>query len=213
MLKSGIYTITNLITKQVYVGSSQDIKARWIIHKRALVLNKHHSKKLQNVWNKYGEENFAFQVLEVCSINELTEREQYYLDTLNPQYNIRTIADSNRGIPKSENHRNLISEAKKGVKRSQESILKQKETMKGYKKTSEHLEKIRQANLGKKRKSTRTRKVIVENIENQEIQEFDSVKDVAAYFNTTSPFICVKIKEQKLIRSKFTIKHKNQLYV
>ena len=37
---------------------------------------------------KYGIENFQFEIVEECLKSELLNREQYYLDTLNPKYNI-----------------------------------------------------------------------------------------------------------------------------
>jgi len=37
---------------------------------------------------KYGYSNFSFEILEYCNKNEILVREQYYLDTLKPEYNI-----------------------------------------------------------------------------------------------------------------------------
>jgi hypothetical protein len=46
------------------------------------------------LWNKYGERNFNFRILEFCQIRDLDEREQYWIDTLNPECNIiRNIAE------------------------------------------------------------------------------------------------------------------------
>lgn len=78
----GIYKITNLETKKIYVGSSKNISNRWAKHKALLRHNKHENIKLQNAWNKYGEKNFIFEIVEECLLEVIFEREQFYLDTL-----------------------------------------------------------------------------------------------------------------------------------
>ena len=83
---SGIYKIVNKIDGKYYIGSSCNITApslgRWYAHKRVLRINKHWNSKLQNAWNKYGEENFEFLILENCSDDgpTLLLNEQKYLD-------------------------------------------------------------------------------------------------------------------------------------
>lgn len=76
----GIYKITNLVNNKVYVGQAIDLEKRLSEHRFSLLGNRHINKHLQNAWNKYGEENFKFEVIEVCSEDKLTEREQYWID-------------------------------------------------------------------------------------------------------------------------------------
>lgn len=68
---SGIYTITNKETGKLYIGESLDIYRRW--HKEhipKLRKDLHYNKELQNDFNKYGEENFEFEILERYSGND-----------------------------------------------------------------------------------------------------------------------------------------------
>ena len=62
----GIYKIENLINHKVYIGQSIDIAGRWLEHQIDLKGNRHRSRHLQFAWNKYGPENFSFEVLEEC---------------------------------------------------------------------------------------------------------------------------------------------------
>ena len=45
------------------MGESFDIERRWENHIDDLNNNNHHSKKLQNDWNKYGKDNFKFEII------------------------------------------------------------------------------------------------------------------------------------------------------
>lgn len=60
---------------------------------------------------KYGYSNFSLQILEYCDIADLTEREQYYLDKLNPKYNILKIAGSSLGHKLTEETKAKISKS------------------------------------------------------------------------------------------------------
>lgn len=96
-MKSGVYKIENQITKDIYIGSSVHLANRKSRHFKDLEKNIHHSIILQRAVNKYGIENFIFIVLENCEKEALLIREQYYLDTLLPLYNILTQAGNSLG--------------------------------------------------------------------------------------------------------------------
>lgn len=61
-----IYRISNLITHQHYIGLTINYQERWLQHKRALEKNQHCNCKLQYAWNKYGANNFEFQLVKIC---------------------------------------------------------------------------------------------------------------------------------------------------
>lgn len=85
---SGIYTITNKINGHRYIGQSKNIYQRINSHKNLLRNHRHIYKNgqpslLQKAWDKYGEENFEFKVLQFCSVTELNKNEQYWIDLYN----------------------------------------------------------------------------------------------------------------------------------
>lgn len=85
MKVSGIYKITNVETNECYVGSSKNIKQRWITHKCPSTWKYNPNKKLYIDFQQYGLDKFKFEIVEETT--ELTEREQYYIDLLKPSYN------------------------------------------------------------------------------------------------------------------------------
>jgi group I intron endonuclease len=79
-----VYGIRCVENDKYYVGSSTKVKARISTHKRSLRNGVHHSRKLQRAWDKYGEENFVFEIFESdVEQSLLQEREQYWMDKKN----------------------------------------------------------------------------------------------------------------------------------
>jgi len=68
MTLSGVYQIVNIINGHKYIGSSTNLKKRLGVHKNMLKSDKHDNPHLQNAWNKYGKENFKFEI--ICSCPE-----------------------------------------------------------------------------------------------------------------------------------------------
>lgn len=126
--QSGIYVIVHIKSSKIYIGQTNDFRKRWRGHKSALLRGEHGNHHLQSAWNKYGEKAFKFQILEHCSIEQLDEREQYWLDIYIPKgicYNFATdVVAPMRGHPFTEEHRQKISIALKGKPRSEEHCRK-----------------------------------------------------------------------------------------
>lgn len=81
-MKSGIYVITNLKNFKCYVGASKNLRQRLYNHKMRLRINKHKNVHLQSAFNKYGEENFTFEIVERCAEHLLADREQAWINDL-----------------------------------------------------------------------------------------------------------------------------------
>ena len=84
---SGIYKITNTVTKDSYIGSSKNIKNRWAVHKCQSTWNKHPNNPMYLDMRKYGVDNFEFQVIEEVEEGSLKETEQEFIELLKPTYN------------------------------------------------------------------------------------------------------------------------------
>lgn len=66
---------------------------------------------------KYGYENFKLDIMEYNNKKNIIEREQYYIDTLNPEYNILKLAGSRYGSKASYETKKAISISSRGRKR------------------------------------------------------------------------------------------------
>lgn len=82
---SGVYKITNTITGDFYIGSSRNIKPRWATHKCPSTWKKCPNNPLYLDMQKYGLDNFTFEIIE--ETDNLHVREQYFIDLLKPSYN------------------------------------------------------------------------------------------------------------------------------
>jgi group I intron endonuclease len=124
-----IYKIKCSLNKLFYIGSAIDINRRIYLHTYYLNKNTHDNRYLQEAWNKYGEINFKFEILERVSQFKLIEREQFWLDDLKPfaphdGFNIATKAGSQLGYKHTDETKAKLSAKLKGKKLSREHILK-----------------------------------------------------------------------------------------
>ena len=109
-MKSGIYSIINEVNGKFYIGSAVSIRKRWYNHRRGLNKGTHENKHLRRAWKKYGEGAFYFGVLEpVEDPTCLTDREQYWMDLLKPEYNICPTAGSSLGVKRTEEQKQKMS--------------------------------------------------------------------------------------------------------
>lgn len=80
--KSGIYTITNVVNGNIYVGCSKDIWQRWRCHYDELIRVCHSNHKLQQDWNQYGKGSFTFEIVLECSEDRLLDQERDVIEKL-----------------------------------------------------------------------------------------------------------------------------------
>lgn len=182
---SGIYKIINNINNKVYIGSSDQLYKRFQSHKSGLINNKHDNPHLQNSFNKYGINNFSFEIIEYC--NNLFERESYYFSLYQENcYNIRIIIESNKGIKRIYN---------------KEQALKVSKALKG--KIPKNLNTIQQ----------NRRKKVAKYIDEKIVQIFDSCVEAAKSLNMTPKAFNMYIgKKYRLKDGKYMKKNEKYEY-
>jgi group I intron endonuclease len=143
---SGIYKITCTANGKIYIGSSADMYKRWRRHLNDLRNHTHHNRYLQRAFAKFGELSFGIEILEFAAPHVLLEREQYWLDALQPfnekGFNLNLTAD--------------------GSHLSQESIEKIRLAKTGKNLSPEHRAKIAAANMGRPGNKGNTGRIFTE---------------------------------------------------
>lgn len=144
---SGVYKITNKITGDFYIGSSKDIKGRWVRHKSPSRWKQHPKSLLYKDFQEYGIYNFNFEIIE--ETNSIREREQYFIDLLKPTYNSNRASGWNIERYKESKRKYNQSEKGKEARRkyNQTEIRKEysRKSMKEYRKTEKGIESNRKA--------------------------------------------------------------------
>jgi group I intron endonuclease len=168
----GVYKIVNLINNKIYVGSSIKIGKRIRDELHQLKNNKHHNKFLQPEWNKFGDEHFDVQIIEIISDTDnrqiLIEREQYWIDKLKSHHTLEgynssktaripsgftfqhteetknKISNSLKGKKLSKEHREILSKIRRGVKQKPETVAKRNASNTGKKRTPEQIALLQQ---------------------------------------------------------------------
>jgi len=185
--KAGVYMWTNLINGNTYIGSSVNLSPRLLkyLNENALRKNK---MLISLAILKYNIVNFSLDILEYCSSKNVIQREQYYLDTYKPIYNILKIAGSSLGYVHNE-----TSLAKMSLRIVSEATLNK---MKERKQSEQTKDKIRKA-IGIP--------VKVLNIDKEEIIIYASKKEAGLYLNTNDTTIGRYIRSGKLLFDKYLI--------
>jgi len=99
--KIGVYRWINNLNGNTYIGSSINLSVRFYTYYSLRSLAKS-NRPMERALLKYGFSNFSLEILEYCNSEDLLKKEQYYLDTLKPEYNIAEIAGSILGYKHSE---------------------------------------------------------------------------------------------------------------
>ncbi len=112
-----IYQLLNLVNGKRYIGSTTYFVGRRSGHFRALERGIHHSVYLQRAFDKYGVSNFKIEIIETLEDEkEILIREQFYIETLKPEYNMAKDATRPQEVTMSvESNRKRAIKAKKEI--------------------------------------------------------------------------------------------------
>lgn len=146
----GIYKITSP-TKKVYIGQSINIKERITTYKRN---DCKPQKALYSSLLKYGFDKHKFEILELCDIEQLNEKERYYQDLYQSisknGLNLKLTTTKDRSGKLSEETKKRIGQSQIGKKISNETKEKISKANKGRILSEENRIKLINSNLGKK---------------------------------------------------------------
>ena len=135
----GIYRITNTLNGKSYIGqTSESFQRRFWHHRWKLNNNSHDNQYLQNAWNKYGEKNFEFGVVEIIEKDFLDEAEIRQIKKYrqkNLSYNILDGGGGAKGYVRTDEQKRIVGEKNRinnlGRKASDETKRKMSESRKG----------------------------------------------------------------------------------
>ena len=140
-----LYSITSLCNNKTYIGITNKFRHRVSQHIYDLKITNHRNRFLQDDYNIYGKENFAFDIVDIYNSRiEVLRAEKYFTDVvfnLNPDlcYNIVgggsgsgfAASIKSRRITISEQTRQKLRIRSANQKQSEETKAKRINTLKG----------------------------------------------------------------------------------
>jgi len=110
----------NLINGKSYIGSSENLRARFLQYFNTNYLLRNTCMNICKAFLKYGYSKFSLTILEYCEPSKCLERESHYFDLLNPEYNLaQDPAAPMSGRKHSEESKSKISKANIGLKKGE----------------------------------------------------------------------------------------------
>ena len=208
---SGIYMIKNIKNNKVYIGSSIHVYKRRRSHYSKLRKNEHYNRYLQFSWNKYKEENFKFETIQLNIKKEhLHLMERYYIRkyrSLDKKYGYNLCFPNTCGIS--------------GFTEHSKELLRKRVYERKYGQTSiEEYEKWKQGLIDKKNKpkltikdkillaKNRNRCFVIDSKTNNKVYEFNSQGEAARFFKTSQDVIRRVKNTTKTIRGYHIIEEK-----
>lgn len=182
--KIGVYRWINNLNGNTYIGSSINLSVRFYTYYSLRYLSKS-NRPMERALLKYGFSNFSLEILEYCNSENLLKREQYYLDTLKPEYNIVEIAGSTLGY-----------------KHSEESLKK----MRDYNLSDEVLAKKKLAT--KNAIAVISIPILVKNIKTNETSEYVSLSAASNAIGVTKGAISQALLNNTIIKKRYILEKK-----
>jgi group I intron endonuclease len=201
--KSGIYKWENKISGEFYIGSAVDLNKRMLEYYRESYIT--HPSRGKSIicfaLVKYGYSNFSLSILEYCDRDQVISREQFYLDLLNPPYNILKYAYSSEGYKHTLEAIQKMSLAKKG------KFTKEDNSFYGKTHTEEVKELMSQAAL-KRIKPNNAKPVFLKDLNNNIIGDFQSMTELSLYLKADKATLSKYRDSNKLFRNLYFISSK-----
>ena len=182
--KVGVYLWLNNENGNKYVGSSVSLSVRMYTYYslRSLVKS---NRPIDRALLKYGFSKFSFYILEYCTSENVIEREQYFLDTIKPEYNIVEKAGSTIGY-----------------KHTEESLAKMRDFV-----LSDEV-RIRKAISTANASAANRVPVIVENIKTKVVSEYISMTEASKVLGVHKNAVGQAISNNRLIKKTYRVSKK-----
>lgn len=227
--KARIYQWIHKESGKIYIGSAVDLSIRLKIYFSKSHLNRDKSMYIYKALLHYKYSAFSLSILEYIDISNLFKedarklilsKEQHYIDSLSPEYNIQKIAGSSLGQKRSEKTKTLIRKVKLGRIYSVETKTKISEALKGKTHSAETKAKMSLAksgeknpNFGKARSvetkakmsATRGTAIFVYSEDDLLVNNFPSARQAGQFFNTDSKTILRYVRCGKIFRKKWIL--------
>jgi group I intron endonuclease len=221
--KAGVYQWTHKESGKIYIGSAVDLSKRLKDYYSNYYLNRSKTMYICNAILDHGHSKFELTIIEIINISNLSleetrklilEREQHYLDSLKPKYNILSTAGSSLGSVYSEETIAKMSEAKKGESNPMFGRTGENHPFYGKIHSDETIAKLREANLDKpKTEETKLKMsiskgggtIFVYDSDSTLVNTFCSTREAAKFFNCSHTLIANYIKNGKLFQGKWIL--------
>lgn len=195
-----IYCIYNRINDKFYIGSSVDPNRRIREHLNQLKNESHVNKKPQNAFNKYGIENFTFEILCHEIVKKLLIKQQEFIDNLKPYYNISKSANApmtGRNHSKETLERFKTRKTGKGIKKRAWSEEARKNHLKariGKKRSEEFKERRRQESINDGRVKNFDREKAKKAVKDSLGNQFSSMVECSKFHEMSVQAVCDILK-------------------
>lgn len=202
----------------MYVGSAVDLSRQLKDYYSPSKLKKTNS-YICNALIHHTHLAFSLTILEYIDISNLDfenirklvlSREQYYIDTLVPEYNILKIAGSSLGKTHSAETKIKISEALKGKKHTEETKVKMSGAKSGE--NNPNFGKARSIETKAKMSATRGISIFAYSENGLLINKFPSAREAGKYFNANSKTILRYCSNGKLFKEQWILSNKDTLF-
>lgn len=217
--KPGIYRWINKLNNNTYIGSGLDLSKRIKEYLNISEL-KRNPRPIHAALLKYGYENFLLEIIEYCRADELIKREQYYLDLLNPEYNVLKYAYSLLGYKHTpetiaklklkevtQELKDILSTVHSGKEVSQETRDKLSLATTNYKKHNA-LSPEALANITAKTTEREGVAVTLLNTQTNEELEFPTLTKAGEYLDIKRQAIRNAIKRESLVKGLYRVSEK-----
>ena len=214
--KCGVYCLTNITNKKTYVGSAINLRTRFYVYYSTSRLTKSNMAIYKAIL-KYGYSNWKLEILEYCDPKDVLVREQYYIDSLKPEYNILSTAGSSFGYKHTEETlgkfklRVLSDEARANLAASATGRVLSEDTKakisaarSGIKLSVETRAKLSAATAAIHGVS-----VNVTNIETGDTEQFSTMTGAARYLGVSRTTIKNIVRTGKIFRGSYSIELKD----